>query len=349
MRIGEIVAEAVRSARHVQILHALLMGLILTGLTASGVWAAAWVLDVREAETAAGRFVLEATAVSEAGIPAARCQATAHQPHVLAAGGTYLTERGSVTNPLTGQPVSLVAVTPGTMEVWQTDGVAGVLVGAELASVSPELGTTVRQVDIERHEITIAGAMNANVPVTALQSSLVVPVVMDEPVSVCWARYQPGERDAAYQALTTGLGMASVVIADYAAASSESVSSEVLWGRIATAQPGGLAGVAAVVLAGVMLLRRRRDVAVLRLAGIDRAEVTLLLVIEHLVPLPVITPLAASWGLAIAAVFEGGRLPWQAMEVAGVWLAQATVVYAVGAIVLSVIASAVNPLMALRE
>jgi len=349
MRVAVLMVEAFRSVRQPQAIMSTIVFSAFVSLVAATLLTAGWVDDLRHAEMQSGRYVLEATATDEAGISALRCSDAANSPAIEASGGMYVIAIIPVRNDVTAQEPPVVAVTPGAFEVWRVPYTDGALVGAQLADVAPALGTSVQQLWVDGNPVRIAGTLGPAVPVKAFQASVVVPTVVDAPLSVCWVRYAPGGKDAAELALSAGLGLEAVVIADYSPISEDVMTSEKVWERFAGAHIPLIGGVFLAAFSAVVLVVRRREFAVFRISGVGEKDTFSIFVLEHLLPLTVVLPTAYAWGCAVVMVVRQGNVQSVALVIAAQALAAAAALYVLGVAVSAGVLSRLNPLPALKE
>lgn len=349
MNIAEMWSEGVRNAVYRQQVVTPLVGVLLTGLTAVTMLIAGWAKDARAEEISSGRFVVEVTAASDLGLPMAACEGLTSQQSIVAAGGLYSSAPVTVRNPVTTREVRGTVVSPGVLRVWGLDHTRGAVVGSQLASVSPELGVSVLEVVVNGNMVSLDQDTRFWAPVDALSSSVVIPTIADAPLSVCWISYIPGERDAALAAASSAMGLNPAIVSDFLVHSPGRLTSEDIWNRYVGFGPWIATGLAASAIAGVSLLMRRREVAVMRLTGMRPNSAAMVLLLEHAVGLAVTLPFAFSWGLVVTALFDHGAVTPDAIELAGAYALAAAGAYASATALWCILVSRTDPLRALKQ
>lgn len=349
MKRGEIVSEAARNAVHRQLFLSVAVGLVFVALTCVTSLMVTWSQEMRLAEDQRGRFIIEITASSEQGIDPWLCESLARRDGVVAAGGMYEATVSRVENPWTYREIPAVLVSPGAPRLWGLDSHKGALVGSSLAAVSPELGSAPTAVMADDGQVRISGVAASALPVDALNSSLVIPTVLDAPLAVCWIRYSPPERESVWAASSMVMGLTPVIISDFYPIASGSLTSEALWERYVSALPAVLSGLIAVTLAGVTMAGRRREVAVMRIAGVGVRDTFAVVSLEHAIPLVLVVPVAFMWGCIAATAISGHAPSADSFRAATMFLLAAALIYVAGCSLFAGIVSRINPLMALKE
>lgn len=349
MKRSEIVSEAVRNAVHRQLFLSIAVGLVFVAVTCMTVLMVTWSHQLRTVEDQRGRFIIEITAASDQGIDPWRCESLGNRKGVLAAGGIYESAGSNVENPLTYREIPSILASPGAMRVWGLDSPQGAVVGSSLAAVSPELVTAPHAVTEDHLQVRIAGVAPSSIPVEALNSHLIVPAFLDAPLSVCWVRYVAPDRESVWAASSAAMGLTPVIISDFFPVTPDSLTSEALWDRYISALPSVLAGFVAIALAGVTMVWRRREVAVMRIAGVSARDTFTVVSLEHIIPLLVMLPGGFMWGCLAATAATGQGPSVDAYRAATMFLLGSALLYIAGCSLLAGILSRNNPLAALKD
>ena len=348
MKVSAIRTEAAANLRHrppVALVGLVLLIAAVTGGTAT--WAhRAIQLDV--AERAAGRDVLVATATSDAGLSMTACEALAGNGPVIVAGGPYATA-GPPLVTLDHSSVAATLVSPSALRVWLgPDAAPLTTLGHDLAEV-----LDARHADV----ILISGdvpiraraVLPPDVPLSALQSTVIIPALDQAPLAECWIKFEPGAKEATEALVSAAFAGVPVGIGPFVPEGGGSLSARQFWSAYTSLEVWAVAGVVAGALLGTTLIFRRRDVSVYLMSGFSRRSVGAILAHEAILPTVILAPLAAMWGLAIAVFVARGPLELVALQVALAYAAATWLLFAIMATALSALATRVNPFAVLKD
>lgn len=348
MRARGIVAEAIANLRHRPPLPMIALVLAIAAIVCGTALAADSAVELDNGEILAGRDVLVATATSEAGLSAVACQGLVEVPSVVAAGGPYMGSASDALATQGGQELPVTLVSPGALRVWiGPASPISTAVGSELAKTS---GMTAGGLLVygPGAPMVLRSVLPSSVPVSALQSTVVIPMVLERPLSECWISFAPGRRATVKAAVGSAFAGTPVGIGPFVDAAQDVLSAREYWGQYVELRSWAIAGAVAAAVLAVDLVFRRRDMGVYLIGGASRRAVVGILCVEAALPTLVLVPLASAWGI-LGARLAAGPLPPRAVSSALAYGGAAWLVFLSLAVLAAALLSRVNPFAVLKE
>ncbi|MGC4175351.1 hypothetical protein [Demequina sp.] len=349
MRMRAAWTEAVANLRRQPPVISLTMCGVATAVAFTTAATAYTASTLAEAELAAGGSVVVVSATSSEGLNMRECERMARLPFVTAVGGPYLDSGVSAITVVSGVPIAVVAVSPGALAVWDGQSHGDPVVGYDLAStLGMESGASVG-IRVGSDVLAVGSVLPSTVPVSSLQSAIVIPLILDEPLSECWIAHEPGAQDAVVSAASATFAASPSAVGPYVRTNAGSLTATEYWLRFVSFRPWLLGAAAVGAVTAATAVFRRREVGVYRISGTKRRSVALIFGLEYIAPLVFVLPVGYSWGVALCAVAAGPNLDASAVLVAAAYVAALGGLFVPLATLIAVLVSRSNAFAALRD